>query len=253
MSAFDYDMISRYVEGEMNQKERSSFEQLLKEDGQLRAEVELYREVNNSLRQQLHPDEGAEALSNTMADLRNQYFSKETGSQQASTKLAPIRQITWKRWLAAAATIVLIIAALTIWSPWKKDLYQQYAYNKMPAVEERGAGMDSLLKIASINFNAKKYTASLPLFELVLKEEPQNAFAHFYYGIALLESGEGEKARQQFSELYNGSSIFKYEAAFYMALSFLKEKDRSKTKEWLGKIPADAGVYDKAQRLAGRL
>ncbi len=50
-----------------------------------------------------------------------------------------------------------------------------------------------------------------------------------------------------------GESAFKYEAAFYEALSFLKEKDNGTAKDWLEKIPADAPNYKKAQELMKKL
>ena len=50
-------------------------------------------------------------------------------------------------------------------------------------------------------------------------------------------------------ELYNDNSTFKYEAAFYMALSYLKEKNENKTREWLNKIPVDAAVHQKVKSL----
>ena len=75
----------------------------------------------------------------------------------------------------------------------------------------------------------------------------------FYYAVALLQNGDIEKSRAQLNELYNGESLFKYDAAFYMALSYLKEKDKAICREWLNKIPADAGPYSKAQELLKKL
>ena len=53
--------------------------------------------------------------------------------------------------------------------------------------------------------------------------------------------------------LYSRVSLFKYDAAFYMALSYLKEKNKPGCKEWLNKIPADAGPYSNAQELLKKL
>jgi hypothetical protein len=243
MSAFDHDTISRYLDGEMNAEEQKAFEEQMQQDADLKKEVELFKEVNETLKMKLHPDESESALRNTLEEMRDQYF-------QSKTKVVSFNRF---RWMAVAASILIAVVSLTIWAPWKKDLYKQYAYIKMPGVEERGAPGDSLLKQVADDFNKKKYAETVRSFEIVLKNDPQNSFLHYYYAIALQLNGEIEKSRSEFLPLYNGSSSFKYGAAFYMALSYLKEKDKTTCKEWLDKIPADADMYGKAQELLKKL
>ena len=62
-----------------------------------------------------------------------------------------------------------------------------------------------------------------------------------------------ENARKELMIVYNGVSSFKYDAAFYLALSYLKEKNKADCKNWLNKIPADAGIYNKAQELLKKI
>jgi predicted Zn-dependent protease len=123
----------------------------------------------------------------------------------------------------------------------------------MPPPEERGPGVDSLLREATDHFNDKKFGEAAPLFEKILKDGPQNSLVQFYYAVALLESGQTDKSRFQLIELYEGNSLFKYDAAFYMALSYLKEKNNDACKEWLKKIPDGAGRYARAQELMKEL
>jgi hypothetical protein len=249
MSDFDHDIINRYLDGEMNSEERFAFEEQMRENEELRKEVELTKEVNETLAMKLLPDENEMALRKSMADISRGYFSAKEQNGKSKTKIIPFRQ---RLWMAAAAAAI-VIAFLTIWPPWKQDLFQQYAYIKMPGVAERGAPADSILQKANKDFNAKKYIESLPLFETILKNEPDNSFVRFYYGIALLLSGQIEKCRSEMLFLYNGTSLFRYDAAFYTALSYLKEKNKSLCKDWLEKIPADAGIYSKAQELKKKL
>lgn len=244
MSTRDYDMISRYLDGEMNAEEMKAFEEQLRQDADLKKEVELFKDVNETLKIKLHPDEDELALYNSLKEMREEYF-------QSKAKLIPLRRF---RWLAAAASVVLVVAAtMMIWAPWKKDLYKQYAYIKMPAVEQRGPTGDSLVKEITENFNKKKYAETVRSFEIVLKNDPQNSFLHYYYAIALQLNDEVEKSRNELMPLFNGNSAFKYDAVFYMALSYFKEKDKTACKEWLNKIPADAEVYSKAKELLKKL
>ena len=253
MKEFDYDMINRYLYREMNAEERKTFEIQMQQDAELKNEVDLLKDVNTTLKIKLHPGENELSLRNSLQDLRGEYFSKKT--EQA--KIIPLSR---RRWMMAAAAVFVMVLLLNVWQPWKKeDLYKQYASIEMPGIAERGAGADSLLKQAVENFNNKNFAKSIPSFEAILKDsaqhpaDSQNTFVQFYYGIALLQNGNIEKSRAQFDELYNGKSLFKYDAAFYMALIYLKENNKVVCKEWLNKIPNDAGPYSKAQELMKKL
>ena len=248
MKEFDYDMINRYLDGEMNAEELKAFETKMLQDAELKNEVALLRDVNTTLKIKLHPGENEMALRNSLQEMNAEYFANKT--EQA--KIIPLN--SRRKWMTAVAAIFIIGLLLTVWQPWKKeDLYKQYASIQMPAIAERGIAADSLLKLAVENFNNTKFAEAIPVFEAVLKDSAQNSFVQYYYGIALLQNDNIEKARTQFTELYNGVSLFKYDAAFYLALSYLKEKNKAACKDWLNNIPADAGVYSKAQELLKKL
>ena len=247
MKEFDHDMISRYLDGEMNAEERKAFEAQMQQDVNLKQEVELTKDVNETLQLKLHPGENELALRNTLQEVSDEYFSDKS----RQIKIIPFKRY---RWIAAAAAVLIFAVMLTVWSPWEKeDLYKQYADIQMPGIAERGATTDSLLKSAVENFNNKKFAEAVAAFETVLKDSAENSFVQYYYAIALLQNNNIEKARTLFTALYNGRSIFKNDAAFYMALSYLKEKNKAVCKDWLNKIPADNATWFKAQELLKKL
>ena len=250
MKEFDHDMINRYLDGEMNADETGAFEEQMQQDADLKNEVRLFREVNETLKMKLYPDENETALKNTMEQMRGTYFSGENIVEKPTAKIIPFRRT---RWLAAAAAVLIMVVTLTVWQPWQKDLYQQYASIEMPASAERGGPADVQLKQAREYFNNKKFASSIPLFKAILKDDLQNTYVEYYYAIALLQNGEIENSRKELTALYNGTSLFRYDAAFYIALCYLKEKNKNTCREWLNKIPADVGVYGKAQELLKKL
>jgi tetratricopeptide (TPR) repeat protein len=244
MSGFNYDIINRYLDGEMNAEEVQAFEFQLKQDNNLQAELALLKDVNETLRMKLHPDQTEQGLAITMQDLKKEYF-------KSGARIIPIRKF---RWIMAAAAVVISFIVLTIWQPWRQDdLYRQYASIEMPGMAERGIPVDSLLKKARDNFNHKNFVAAIPIFDEVLKTDPQNSLVQFYYAISLLEIEKIEKARSQFTQIYNGTSLFRFDAAFYLALSYIKSGDKTNAVEWLKKIPAGTGYYDKATGLLKKL
>ena len=247
MKEFDYDIINRYLDGELNAAEDKAFETQMQQDTELQDEVELTRDVQATLKMKLNPGENETALRKSFKEMNEEFFTNR--SEQA--KIIPLIR---RKWMTAVTAIFIIALVLTVWQPWKKeDLYKQYAAIQMPGIAERGAAADSLLKMAVENFNNKKFAEAIPSFEAVLKDSSLNTFVQYYYAIALLQNDQTEKSRIQFTELYNGASLFKYDAAFYMALSYLKEKNKTACKDWLNNIPADAGQYDKAQELLKKL
>jgi hypothetical protein len=247
MKEFDYDMINRYLDGEMNAEELETFEAAMLQDSDLKNEVELLKDVNTTLKIKLYPGEKEMALLSSLNEMNAEFFFNKT----TQAKIIPLSR---RRWVTAVAAVFIMALVLTVWQPWKKeDLYKQYAAIQMPGIAERGTAADSLLKAAIENFNNKKFAAAIPSFETVLKDSTQNSFVQYYYAIALLQNGDAEKSRTQLTELYNGASLFKYDAAFYIALSYLKEKNKTACKDWLNKIPADAGPYSKAQELLKKL
>jgi hypothetical protein len=224
------DDIARYAEGLMAADEQAAFEASLAADASLQQQLQLYREVHTGLQQHFQPNI---PLQQTLQDLRGEFFTKK-----------PARVIPFKRYIVAVAAVLIAIAF--VWQPWKPALYKQYADITMVAPAERGeASQDVSAAVAA--FNKKDFTTAASLLEKVY--DSTNSFTSFYYGVALMQSNETAKARTVLQQLYAGESAFKQDAAFYLALSYLKENDKAGCINWLQKIPDHA----KAQELLKRL
>ena len=240
-------MINRYLDGEMNAEELKAFVLQMQQDADLQSEVELLKDVQSTLKIKLHLGKNETALHNSLQEMNAEFFLNKA-------KQAKIIPLSRRKWMTAIAAVFVLALLLTVWQPWKKEyLYKQYADIQMPGIAERGATTDSLLKSAVENFNNKKFAEAVAAFETVLKDSAENSFVQYYYAIALLQNNNIEKARTLFTALYNGGSIFKNDAAFYMALSYLKEKNKAVCKDWLNKIPADNATWFKAQELLKKL
>jgi Tetratricopeptide repeat len=244
MSDFDYDTIIRYIDDEMQADERQAFEQALQQDEGLKNEVKLCRDLQESLRLNFYPDEGEQALRDSLVEIQPAFFKPRT----KIISFSPGR-IAWK--FASAAAVILL--ALFIWQPWKEDLYHQFASTRMVSIAERGTATDSLLQQATEKFNAGNFDKAVPDFEDLLKREPGNAYIQFYYAVDLLEANQVGKSRSRLVLLNDSSSLFRYDAAFYLALSYLKEKNKAAAIQWLQKIPSDAAIYSKARALMDKL
>jgi tetratricopeptide (TPR) repeat protein len=245
MSTYSTHDIARYVEGEMSTTMRQDFEQTLATNTALQQQLALYREVHATLEQQFAPDQPLEQLKSSMQGLRSEFFPAAA---------PPAKVVSLKRYLRSAIAIAAVfIAVLLIWRPWQPGLFQQYAPTQMIASVERGNEASDLLQQAAVAFNNKDFTTAARLLQTLTHEQPENSFAQFYYGVALLHTNKFSEARSVFSRLFQGTSMFKYEAAFYQALTYLKAGDKDNCRHWLERIPADAPNYAKAQDLLHKL
>ena len=236
--------IARYAEGDMTAEERSAFEAKLASDATLQQQLALYREAHDSLQQHFGTDGQREQLQGALHSLRGEFFN--AASQ-------PAKVASMKRWLrGAVAVAAVLIAVVFIWQFMQPDLFKKYSATTMAAAE-RGEQEDELLMNGVTAFNEKDYTSSAKILAQVRQKDTANSFVNFYYAVSLLQTNRIAEARTIFVQLYAGQSAFKFEAAFYQALTFLKEDNKAGCKEWLQKIPADALNYSKAQVLLKKL
>jgi TolA-binding protein len=148
---------------------------------------------------------------------------------------------------------LLIATGLFVWAPWSSGLYEQYAISRdMPFPANSSDVNGNFLKGASL-FNEGKYDKSRKLLQTEYMLNPQNPVLSYYFAITLVETGKEYEARTIFMNLYKGESAFKYDAAYYVALSFIKEGDKAAAKEWLQKIPGQYANSSKAKALMAEL
>jgi YD repeat-containing protein len=236
--------IARYAEGDMTAEERFAFEATLASDATLRQQLALYRDAHGSLQQHFSTDGQREQLKGTLHSLRGEFFNEAS---------QPGKVVSMKRWLrGAVAVAAVLIAVVFVWQLMQPDLFKKYSAITMAAAE-RGGPEDELLMNGVAAFNNKDYTSAANILAQVRQKDTANSFVSFYYGVSLLQTDRIADAATIFNQLYTGQSAYKFEAAFYQALTFLKEDNKALCKEWLQKIPADATSYNKAQELLLKL
>lgn len=238
MATYTNEDIIRYVEEEMSLEERQKMEEDLRADATLAESIALYRQLKTTLQERL-PDEGAAALRQTLHGMRGKYFG------------GTARVVSFRKYvvgLAAAAAILFAVVML-----WPSDYLNTYGKTQMVGATERGEGNDSLMEQASFYFNNNEFEKALPLLDQVFKKDTTNQGPLFYRGVAYLHTKSIADAQKDLERVYNGGSLFKYEAAFYLALSYAGQKNKKAAIQWLDRIPAGAPGADKAGELRRKL
>jgi len=228
-------LIARFMEGDMDAEEQAGFEVRLKGDAALQQLLQQYEDVQQGLKMKF---DDHTALKETLKGFNHQYFKEEPRH---------VRLLPAIKWLSGVAAI--LITGLLIWAPWKTGLYEQYVDQGKMLVTERSAVLPTDLDQAASFYNEKKYDEAAVLLEKLHIAQPENAMITYYYGLSQLKTDKTDAARTTLHPLYEGRSVFKYEAAYAIALSYLKENRKEECKRWLEKIPAEATRYTQSKAL----
>jgi len=235
MDKFSKQDVINYADGEMEAGIIKSFEEALHVDVDLQAALKLYQSVRGTLKSHLATDSADAEFKATLKQFNQQHFKKPKAKIIVFSKI----------WYVAAVLII----GLLVWAPWNKNLYSKYADTEMVSFAERGSNDQADLQQATDAFNEGKFKEVEQILTPLVHQDPNNDLFRFYLGVAQLETNSITVARANLVKVANKQSLLKYDATFYVALSYLKEKNKEQCKVWLNKIPKDASVYDKAQEL----
>ncbi|ATP57315.1 hypothetical protein CPT03_12945 [Pedobacter ginsengisoli] len=178
---------------------------------------------------------------------QNIHFSEE--GKQAEI---PIKKANYKSYIIWGSVAVVLIISLFIWAPWSSGLYNKFAISKQMSVTERGESAGVLTKAAEL-YNSGDYTAARKIMQTEYMSNPQDPLLSYYFSITLIKNSQEHEARTVLKKLYEGESAFKYDAAYYVALSYIKQDNKKEALIWLSKIPQGTPNYEKAKELSGKL
>jgi hypothetical protein len=240
---------SRYADGDMDPQEQQQFELQLQTNAELKEYVEQYKLASIALKNHFSPDENRVKLKQTLGGLNDQYFKEEAKVVTLKPEAKVVSFKNYSRWISGVAAILLI--GFFLFNPWRKSLYDEYNTATTMSVAERGAGPQTALEKAAAYYNNKKFTNAETLLAKQYAANAKNSLVAYYYAITLIQNNQEANARVVLENLYNGDSAFKYDAAYHIALSYVKEKNNAEAKKWLKLVPVGTSNYNKAVELAG--
>ncbi len=237
-----FEHIERFLHNELSPEELQQFEKQLAEDGALREDLRIYKEINGMLSLHFNPSQEEINLKKQLQHRQAAYFS----SGERMVKAMKSRRSMWYTIVSIAAAAAII---LFIWSPWQQNILSQYGQIKMTSPIVRGNEQNQLLTRASELFNQKKFSEALPLLDSLAKRDPDNAQSRFYRGVTLLHLHQPQSARKDLQLIFHGQSVYRFDAAYFTALSYLQQNQSDSCRTWLQKIPESAAIYPKAKKL----
>ncbi|WP_214225696.1 hypothetical protein [Pedobacter sp. B4-66] len=242
--------VARYLEGDMELQEKQEFEAQLEKDTELQNLVAEYNDVHETLKIKIAPSVADKKVAATLSDLNQKYF-KETRQIEpvVENEVKVVSFKSYLKWISVAAVLVL---GLFVWAPWSSGLYGKYAISRQMSVAERGDSAGALAKAAEL-YNAGDYDKARKIMQKEYMSNPQDPLLSYYFSITLIENSQEHEARTVLAKLYEGESAFKYDAAYYIALSYVKQDNKKDALNWLSKIPEGTANYEKAKELSSKL
>lgn len=234
--------IDQYLHNEMPPHERTAFELQIAGNDELRNYIQLYTAIDKTMQaKNTSPNENE--LRQTLQQMNRKYF----------TDGGIVKQGSFKKWLAIAASVIIVIAVgIYFLFPGKPDaerLYAQFAKHDALNIQLRGNKADTVAQNAAVAFNKKEYPAALPLLENYVQLQADDIQMKFSLAICYMETDKYNEADTIFTTIAAGQTAYAATAQWYKALLALKQKDYTKCRAVLNTIPASSSYAAKAKEL----
>jgi len=245
----NFDLIDRYFDSSLTPKEQLLFNDLLQNDLDFKNEFVFRKDLKKviAVNQQ-------EVLKSTLGQF------EEKIQQSSKFMILP------KKWFVAAS--IVLVASLgaysikSIYYPSDQAVfetfYQPYRNTIQPTV--RGESPNTIEYRAFVAYEAHNYHKAINLFNSV--KNPDEAYINFYKGLSYLELDKSKEAIElllpiaKANGLEGKSANFNDKARWYLALAYLKNNDKEKSKSELFLImqkPKGTFKKEEAQELLAYL
>jgi len=235
-----YIKFENYLNNQLSENDKLDFENLIQNDADIREKFRIYQNWTNYLENKF--DSKTIDFKENLKSISKTHFSEKEEDKSKVINFKPF-------YYAIAASVVLAFGTWFMMQGTPE--YGDFNQHENAYFTERGSIIKNL-RLAQNAFNEKNYKVAIENFEIVLKDYDKPE-VRFFYGISLLEENRYSEAETNFTNIQEGTSIYKDKATWYLALSKLKQNQFEECKNYIKQIPEDAEDYEKAQKLLSKL
>jgi len=236
-------LFNDYLQNNLSEKERDSFENRLKKDPVLAKQYHTFRDLYNNLENKFSKERAS--LKHDLDKAGEDYFNTTKTKKE-------VKVFKLKPWYYSVAASVILLFGLYNFIFKQGISYTDYSFSEKISLTERNTS-SQLLKKAETAFNSKNYLEAIDYFNLIISDNPNYNELLFYKGVALVEINSLTAAELVFTKLQESNSIYKNKALFYLALIKLKQKDYKECKKILQTLPETAEDFNNAQEILREL
>ncbi len=228
-----FELLERYIEGEVTPEEQKSIRQRIKNDPEFQKEYELRLGINNAIK-----EKNIMQLRYKLSMIHDQEIKESAGT---------VYQIFRRNWHLAAAsiTILILVGSLLISNLNEQgpdNLFKQY-YSPDAIFTARSSELSENLDLTTglQKFQKQNYTEAINL----LKNVSDNTVSDYYLGISYIETNQFLEAKNAFHKItQKDNNLFTEQAEWYKGLCLLKLKELTEAKELFTSISMSSSIYN---------
>jgi len=227
-------IIETYLDGSMIQEERDKMDVLLCENEELSSELELYKNINESI------------TDTEIFDFRSKIvaLSGKKNTKQADNKSRIMKKLKYP---VAAAILILIGLSLyqTLVLKSSGEIYQMYYEPYQTDLSTRSAiHSGDKVELSYKLYQEGNFEASFEILHNYLKINFSDQTARFYYAMNAIELNKDELAISELLSLEEDTfSPYSLHAKWYLAMLYLKTGQNNKAKRNLKVLSAGENMY----------
>ncbi|MGB0931869.1 MAG: tetratricopeptide repeat protein [Chitinophagales bacterium] len=237
-----YEKIEDYLNGRLSGSALIDFEEQIKSDKELAAQVLLFKEMDMAL-----SDESALAFQKMVQEEGEAFFAENAldNTKEKAEREPIIRQLSppRRRWMIAASFLVFILSTLLLWQyqsnnpTSNEDLFAQHY--EIYSLNEDLRGNDSTatqFETGIQQYQAKDFDVTAQIFEALVAANERDMNLIFCLAHAYLNQNppQFDLAQRQFQKIItNDSSIYTPKAKWYAALILIQKGEVIEAKSLL--------------------
>lgn len=236
-----YELIERYLNGELQGAELLDFERRIESVPQLKEEIKLQKELQQYFDGEMLGVEKSDMELEKFLDskeakdvqniLDNTLKKQKQKNKSDSTKN---KKINWKLLIIPLLVLILLLLVLFYFNNENTEInpqqiFAEYNVHDNISITNKGDA-EKILSTIENDFNNKNYTALENLIPSLLDTLPENnpnwSTLKLSEGIVALELNKNDEAASIFKTLQNSDYLNADEAAWYYILTLLKKGDK---------------------------
>ena len=222
ISQYDFELIERFINNDLNQQEIEQVEQRIKIDTQFKTNIETVRAIINGIETQ---------------SLKEQLDTFHDTIEPGEAKVKPISSesgFPWKAMLIAAVFVIAAGSYFWLGGSNNDKLYDEY-FTLDPGLPTTMSTADNYeFSKAMVSYKQGNYQTAIDSWKNLKMQNATSDTLNYFIAAALLANKQESEAIPFLQGvLEQGDSAFKNETYFYLGLAFLKADNIEEAKEAL--------------------
>lgn len=239
---YTQELIDKYLEGRLTEKERKKFEKLYNENKEFREDVDFEDYVARALENEdiIH---FRKRISDTMKKRKREQY------------LGWINKATMKY---AAILVTVVALGFGAFSVFEKNYSSDDLFNKYYSSEQVNISRSSNTNIVEAvrYYQSGQYDNAIDQFKDLLEKDASNIAVRFYLGVSYVETNNYDKAIKSFRHIISDQdNLYIEHAEWYLGLCYLKNEEMDKAINQFTIIAQSEDNYynKKAQNLLSKI